>query len=137
MGSKETVRFGEENDPELEKPGRSHDSIDLDETQEGDDQYDDANSGTDETLRGYGSATLLECCRRLGAQPNTTALASKGSKREAPPNQPDPPQVMSPSLSQTLRQDSAPVRHPPPVDTHIQPVVHQRKKEELRCRRRT
>ena len=30
VGSRETVRFGEENDPELEKI--AHDSIDLDET---------------------------------------------------------------------------------------------------------
>ena len=121
-------------DPELEEnlEGVAHDSIDLDETQ-GDDQYDDANSGADETLSGYGSATLLECLGRLGAQPNTTTPAtchSEGGKGEAPPNQTDPPQVMSQNLSQTLHQDSAPVHHPSPVNTHVQSVDHQHKKEE-------
>ena len=76
---------------------------------------------------------MLECLGRLGSQPNTTIPAtchSEGGKGEAPPNQTDPPQVMSPNLSQTLHQDSAPVRHPPPVDTHVQSVDHQHKKEE-------
>ena len=52
VGSRETVRFGEENDPEIDEnlDGVAHNSMDLDETQ-GDDQYDDASSGADETLR--------------------------------------------------------------------------------------
>ena len=69
----------------------------------------------------------------MGAQPNTSALAtcqSEGGQGEAPPHQSDPPQVMSPSLSQTLPQDSAQVRSPPQVDTHVQPGDCQRKKEE-------
>ena len=55
MGSRETVRFVKENDPEIDESldGVAHNSIDLSETQ-GDESCDDANSGVDETSRGYG-----------------------------------------------------------------------------------
>ena len=73
-------------------------------------------------LGGSGCASLLECLGRLGAQPNTTTPAnchSEGGSGEAPPNQTDPPQVMSPKPGQILLQDSAQVRYPSAVDTHL------------------
>ena len=43
----------------------------------------------------------------------------------------DPSQVMSPSLGQTLPQDSALTRDPPPMDTGHQPKEHERKDEHI------
>ena len=80
VGSRETVRFEEGNVPETEEDpdGVAHISIDLDETQEHVEQelHDDVSPGVDEILGGYGSATLLECLGRLGAQPNTSTPAT-------------------------------------------------------------
>ena len=95
VGSRETMRFGEENDLETEEnlDGVAHNSIDLDETQ-GDELQNDVNPGVDETLRGYGNASLIECLGGMGAQPNTTAPAtcqSEGGQGEAPPHQTDLP----------------------------------------------
>ena len=47
------MRFGEENDPETGKnlEGVVHNSVDLDETQGGEDLLNDANPGAGETLR--------------------------------------------------------------------------------------
>ena len=80
MGSRETVRFGEENVSGLEpnQDGVAHNSVNLDETQ-GEDLCDENDSGVGETLREYGSASLAECLDRMGAQPNTTLLASCAS----------------------------------------------------------
>ena len=62
VGSRETVRFGEENVPETEYDlhGVARNSIDLDETQESVEQelHEDANLGVGETLGGYGEAHL-------------------------------------------------------------------------------
>ena len=47
MGSRETVRFGEENDSETGEnvEGVAHNSVDLDETQGDEDLLNDANPG--------------------------------------------------------------------------------------------
>ena len=122
------MRFGEENDPdkwERIMEGVAHNSTDLDETQ-GDDLLNDANPGVDETLRGFGSASLIKCLGRMEAQPNTTAPESNGSS--IPSDR--PATSYEPNLSQTLPQDSAQVCNPPQVDTHVQPVDYQHKKEE-------
>ena len=80
VGPRETVRFGEENDPEEEDmDGVAHNSKNLDETQKDDDPQDNSNPGADETLRGYGRASLAECLERMGAQPNTTTPATGAS----------------------------------------------------------
>ena len=55
--------------------GNAHNSVDLDETHENENQYKD-NPGAGETQGGYGSASLTECLERLGAQPNTTTSAT-------------------------------------------------------------
>ena len=86
VGCRETIRFGEENVP------------DLNETQKHveDELHDDANLGVDETLGGYGSASLIECLGRFGAQPNTSTPAtcpSEGGQEVPPPYQTNPPQV--------------------------------------------
>ena len=74
VDSLESVRFGEENDPETEDiSGRAaHSSVDLDKTHDEDDMYHDANPGVDEIQRGIGSASLREWVGRL-AQPTTTS----------------------------------------------------------------
>ena len=78
VGSRETVRFEEESDPKTGEnvEGVAHNLVDLDETQEDEDLLSDANLGAGETLRGLGSASLVECLGWMGAQPNTTASAT-------------------------------------------------------------
>ena len=51
-----------------------------------------AHLGVDQTLRGYGSASLLECSGRMGAQPHTSAPAichSEGGQKGTLSNQTD------------------------------------------------
>ena len=67
MGSQESVRFGEENNPESENdPDRvAHNSEELENTCEGEAKYHDANPGVDEIQGGFGSALLRECLGRI------------------------------------------------------------------------
>ena len=130
------MRFGEENIRETREnlDGVARNSTDLDETQEHVEHevHEEANPGADEALGGYGSASLLECLGRLGAQPNTSTPATchtEGGQGEAPPYQTDSLQVMSPNQGQHLPQDSAQV-HNPSANPHVQSVDRQCKKEE-------
>ena len=82
VGSRESVRFGEENDPETEGiPDEIvRDSVDLGETLDND-LHHDADPGVDEIERGYGSASLTECLGRLRAQ-TTFATCHSGGRLE-------------------------------------------------------
>ena len=65
--------------------------------------------GADLDSRGYGSASLAECLDRLGGVSILAALAvcaSEGAAEYYRP-QPNPRQVVSPSSSQTLPQDTS------------------------------
>ena len=71
VGSRETVRFGEENVSGLEsnQEGVAHNSVDLDEIPEGENLCHESDSGAGETSMGYGSASLAECLDRMGTAP--------------------------------------------------------------------
>ena len=45
--------------------GAAHNSVDLDETQQDEDLLSDANPGAGDTVRGFGSASLVECFGRI------------------------------------------------------------------------
>ena len=83
VGSRESVRFGEESDPETEEVSGEvvHDSVDLDETLDND-QYRDADPGVDEIQGGYGRASLTECLRRFGVQTTSATCHSGKSSRD-------------------------------------------------------
>ena len=78
VGFQESVRFGEENDPEAQDvlDGVAHNSVDLDKTHDDDDLYHDANPGVGEIQGGYGSASVTECLGRLGIQTGITTSAT-------------------------------------------------------------
>ena len=85
MGSRDSVRFREENDPETEDvPNEGvRDTANLDETLDND-LYHDANPGAGETQGGYGSAgsaSLVECLR-LGAETTSATCHSGESSRD-------------------------------------------------------
>ena len=71
VGSRKTVRFGEETVSGLEsnQAGVAHNSVDLDETQEGENLCHENDSNPGETSMGFGSASLAECLDRMGTQP--------------------------------------------------------------------
>ena len=75
--SQESVRFGEENDPETEdvQDRAAHSSVNLDQTHDGEEMFHDANPVVDEIQGGFGSASLRERLGRL-IQPNTTTSAT-------------------------------------------------------------
>ena len=77
VGSQESVRFGEENDPETEdvQDTVAHSPEDLDQTYEEEGTYHDANPGIGEFHGGFGSASLRECLGRV-VQPTTTTSAT-------------------------------------------------------------
>ena len=118
MGSHETVRFGEANVSGLEtnQEGVAHNSVDLDETQEGENLRHGCWS------RGFGSVSLAECLDRMGTQSSTTfpATCASGEGNESTGSSPHstPQQVMTPNSSQTFPQDPFRTRKPPQVDTH-------------------
>ena len=76
---------------------------------------------------------MVECLGRMGAHPNTIGSATchfgEGQGDVSPPHT-NLPQVINPSLSQTLLQGSARAHDSPQEDTYVQPVDHQYKKEE-------
>ena len=82
VGCRETVRFGEENVSGLEEnpEGVAHNSVDLDETLEGDDLCHVNDSGADENSKGIRSASLAECLDRMRAQTNTSIPATCASR---------------------------------------------------------
>ena len=125
MGFRETVRFGEENVPELEEnqDGVARNSVDLDETLEGENLRHVNDSGADEISKGISSATLAECLNRMGAQ-TSTRIPATYAMREG--NVGGPPytnsgQIMSPNSRQNLAQDPLHVRELPGVEIHIRP----------------
>ena len=81
VGSRETVRFGEEIVLVLEsnQQGVARNSVDLNETQEEENLCHENDFGAGETSMGYGSASLAECFDRMGTQPNTTNPATCAS----------------------------------------------------------
>ena len=92
---------------ESNQEGVAHNSVDLDETQEGENLCHENDPGAGEASMGYGSASLAECIDRMGTQPNTTSLATCASGEGNIGSSPytNPRQVMSPKPSQTLPQD--------------------------------
>ena len=109
-GSRETVRFGEEDVSGLDgnQDEVAHNSVGLDETLEGEDLRRGSDSGADEVLKGIGSASLAACLNRMGAQPNTSIPANPG-------------QAMSPNSRQNLPQDQT----SPPTSVNIRKHRHQ------------
>ena len=91
VASRDSVRFGEGNDPETEDVPNEGD---LDETPDND-MYHDADPGAGEIQGGNGSATLLECLGRLGAQTTSATCHSGESSRDTRSLPTDPSQVMS------------------------------------------
>ena len=79
MGSQESVRFGEENDPETENVQNTaaHNSEDVDKMYEEEDTYHDANPGIGEIHGGFGSASLRECLGKIVQPTTTTSVTSE------------------------------------------------------------
>ena len=104
--------------------GVAHNLGTLDETQGDQNLLIEDNPGAGETLRGCGSASLVECFGRMGTQSNASAPATRVSGEDeggASSLHTDPCQVASPNLSQILPQDSSQVRDAPRVDTRLRP----------------
>ena len=99
VGSRESVRFGEENDPEMEDipDGDVRNAVDVDETLDND-LYHDADPGVGETQGGYGSASLTECLGRLGVRTTSATCHFGEGLRDTRSFPTDPSQVMSPNL---------------------------------------
>ena len=72
---------------------------------------------------GFGSASLKECLKRIGAQPRTTIPATcasgEGSKDSSLST--NPRQVMSPKPDRTFPQDPFHVQEAPRVDVYLRP----------------
>ena len=121
-GSRETVRFGEENASglEVDRDGVANNSADLEEAQEEVNLCHENDSGAGGSSRGIGSASLVECLDMTGAQLNTTNPATCASGEGYVGSLPhaDPRQAMSRSSSQALPQDPFHVQEPPRVDNH-------------------
>ena len=136
VGSQESVRFGEESDPESDnEPDRAADSSEeLEKTCDGATMYHDANPGVDEIQGKFGSASLRECLDRI-TQPATspsTLCSGVGLEDSMSPHHTKPPQVMSPNLDQTQPQNPASMHDPPPVDTSSQQPKQECKEEPLK-----
>ena len=134
VGSQESVRFGEENDPETEEVQDTvaHNQEDLDQTREEEDTYHDANPGIGEFHGGFGSASLRESLGRV-AQSSTTPSATCHSGEgvgENATHMSNPSQVMSPKTEQNPSQDSTSAHGPPAEDTSYPSQNRERKEDD-------
>ena len=80
VGSQESVRFGEESDPEDVQDTAAHSREALDQTQEEEDTYHDANPGIGEFHGGFGSASLR-------GMPRTTTISTQSPSGHEDPEQ--------------------------------------------------
>ena len=94
MGSRDSVRFGNENDPETKDvPNEGvRDTANLDETLDND-LYHDADPGAGEIQGGYGNTSLVECLGRLEAQTTSATCHSAESSRDTRSPLTDPSQA--------------------------------------------
>ena len=99
MGSQESVRFGEENDPEIEdvQDTAAQSSEELDGTLEEEDTYHDANPGIGEIHGGFGSASLRECLGRIVQTTTTTSATCHSGEglRDTASHMTDPSQALT------------------------------------------